>query len=209
MSNETLPLPGTSNRGVCNATYLMILLDSCLADWAKESSLSAGKNNLRFIMSIETDKLDDVYLSLSYTGPDGEVVIPAGYVGQELTAKESKFCEKLPVFTSLDLRNKPPFSVIIDKFKNLNDQSSIVEAVAVALHCVMVNSCEVAPRVSAALATSNGSAILFLRNKELYVTKFEIYVKDIVKFIEEQTELRSVELRQEVTSLICPKERKS
>ncbi len=210
MSNLIPSLPEVSGRGISNATYLMFLLSNCLADWAKESPLSDGKNNLRFIVSIETDKLDDVHLSLSYTGPEGEIVIPAGYVGQVMTSKESKFCEKLPIFTNWDLSNKPPFSVITEKFKGLNDQTSLVEAVALAMHCVMVNSCEVATRISAALAlsTSKGSAILFLRNKELYVTKIEIYVKDIVNFIEEQTELRSKELRQEVTSLICPKERK-
>lgn len=198
---------GSPDVGVCNATYLMILLNNQLSKWANGQRINTTKSQLRFILSIESDQLSDVQLSLSYETNGKEEIIPAGYVGQRLSSKEAKFCTKLPYFTIWDLRNKPPYSVIIEKFKNLDDTTGIVEAVADGYHSIMVDSCNIAPGINASLATANGNAILFLRSQQLYVTKIELYVKDIMMFIKQIEERRTIEIRDQVKSILT-KEKK-
>lgn len=190
------------DRTYSNSTYLMILMNNYLGKWASAHHLSIGKDRLRFILTMESDNLADVHLSLSYDGPNGEEIIPAGYVGQRLNKKEETFCKSLPHYTPIDLINKPPFDVVMNKFEYINDTTGIVETSAHALSSVMIDTCHLMEGVDGSLATANGSAILFLQNKELYVTKIELYVKDIMNFIMKLGFKRSTEIRNQIQSIL-------
>lgn len=202
MSLQSTDGPGIPDRGIINATYMMIFLNAQLSKWAKDHHVNTEKAQLRFILSIESDKLDEVHLSLSYDEEDGEQVIHAGYVGQKLNDKERKFCEKLPVYTLRDLHQTPPYSVVKNKLDNLKDRTGIVEEVALGFHNILVDACDITGELSAAMATNNGSAILFLRNQELYVTKIEFYAKDIMNFLKGIENKRSLAIREAISSLV-------
>lgn len=181
----------------------MILLNGHLARWAKEHKLTTTISKLMFVMQIESEKLDDVYLTLVYDDGNKETSIAAGYVGQNLTAVEDKYCQKLPFFTDRDLIKTPPYEVIANgKLKNLKDDTGIVHQVALGFHNLMVDTCNLSPGITAALANNNGSAILFLRGNEEYVTKIEFYLKDIINFIRDIEQHRTETIRNSIKSLI-------
>lgn len=188
--------------GVFNSSYLMILLNTHLAAWAKDHKFTTTKTNLFFVIQIESDNLADAFLSLVYYDGKEERIIPAAYVGQKLTEQEKAFTSKLVKYTGRDLVKKPPHQVIINKLAGLNDQSDFVNQVAYCYQTLMVDTCEVAGGVEASLATSKGSAILFLRDHDDYITKFEFYTKDVVEFIQGIEEDLSAKVKDTVKSLI-------
>lgn len=194
---------GAPDRGIYNSTYLMILLNGHLAQWAKEHKLTTTISKLMFVMQIESEKLDDVFLTLVYDDGVNETSVAAGYIGQNLTDVEDKYCQKLPFFTDRDLIKTPPYEVITNgKLKDLDDSTGILHQVALGFHNLMVDTCNLSPGITAALANNNGSAILFLRDNEEYVTKIEFYLKDIIKFISNIEQQRTTTIRNSIKSLI-------
>lgn len=191
-----------ADRGISNSSYMMVLLSLGLAEWAKNHSLNIGASKLMFVTQIESDNLDDVYLSLVYDNGVKEQTIHAGYVGQKMSDKERQFSKKLPLFTLRDLERKPPFDVIMKCHSSINDTTGIVKAVAGCYHQLMKDTCILTSGVTANLATLGGSAILFMRDQEEYTTKFEFYLKDINKFIKEIEEERTNSIRHIVKNLM-------
>lgn len=193
---------GDVDLGVFNSSYLMILLNTHLAEWAKQHKLTTGKTNLFFVVQIESDNMADAFLTLVYDDGIAERTVHAAYVGQKMSDKETKFCEKLNHYTGRDLVNKPPHKVIINKLANLNDKSDFVNSVAYCYQSLMVDTCALGNGLDASLATANGSAILFLRDHEDYVTKFEFYAKDVVDFITGIEQEQAAKVHQTIKTLI-------
>lgn len=190
MKNNVIP-PQRIDRAVNNATYMMILLNGGLSDWANKFYANGDGSRLRFVVSQESDSIDDTYLSLSFEENGVEEIIPAGYVGQRLNEKEEAYCKKLPVLRAHDLCKSPPYVTVHRTLKSLKDHTGIVDEIATTYQTILTDTCEIAKSVTAALATANGSAILFLRHEQLYVTKIEFYTKDIIEFIKKIEERRS------------------
>lgn len=202
--NKLVAISDAPERGIFNSSYLVILLNSTLAAWAKNHKLTTSISSLMFVMQVESIKLDDVFLTLVYDdGAGNEKSISAGYVGQTLTSKEKKFCDKLPFFTGVDLNKNPPYEVITTgRLSNLKDTTGILHQVALGFHNLMIDSCNMSNGITAALATNNGTAILFIRDNEEYVTKIEFYLKDIINFINGIEQQRTETIRNSIKTLI-------
>lgn len=191
------------DRGFYNASYMMLLLNSHLAQWAKEHKLNTPTNHLMFVTQIESTDMTDVYLSMVYFDGEKEHVIPAGYVGQKLTSKEEQFCKTLPYYTTHDLIRKPPYEIMMSsRLKDLKDKSGIVSTTAMALHSFMVETASVSEGIPAQLASGNGNAYLFIRDNEGTVTKMEFYLKDMSSFINKIDERRYEEIRQSIKGIL-------
>lgn len=202
--NKLVTHSEATERGIFNSSYLMILLNSSLAEWARSHKLTTSISSLMFVMQIESVKLDDVFLTLVYDDGNGnEKSVCAGYVGQTLTTKEMNFCKKLPFFTGVDLNKNPPYEVIVTgRLSSLKDNTGILHQVALAFHNLMIDTCNLGTGVNAALASNNGTAILFIRDNEEYVTKIELYLKDIIKFINDIEHQRTETIRNSIKTLI-------
>lgn len=202
--NKLVSQSEAPERGTFNTSYLMILLNTSLSDWAKKHKLTTSISSLMFVVQIESVKLDDIYLTLVYDDGNGnEKTVHAGYVGQTLTKKERKYCEKLPFFTGVDLNKKPPYDVIMKgRLSNLRDTTGILHCVALGFHNLMVETCNLSTGINGALATNNGTAILFVRDNDEYVTKIEFYLKDIINFINDIEKQRTETIRNSIKTLI-------
>ncbi len=191
-------------RSFYNVSYLMSLLNGGLSAWAKNFYLNTTKTSLMFVMQVESTNLDDVYLSLVYDDGVKEQVIPAAYVGQQLTKTEQNFCKNLPLYTSKDLTRVPPYEIMMtSRLSTIKDTAGIVHEVAMAFQQIMVDICNTNNGIQAQLANSNGNALLFVRNNVDNITKIEFYLKDINAFISNIGEQRANDIRNSIKTLIA------
>lgn len=194
---------GMLDQGFFNYSYLTLLLNNGLTDWAKKHILNTGKQYLMFVIQVESTSLSNIYLSLVYFDGVEEHVIPAGYVGQRLTPKEVKFSTILPLYSVRDLEQKPPFEVMkLSRLKDIKDKTGIVNEVAMAYHNFMMETCKLGKGLRAQLANGDGNALLFFKDSSDETTKIEFYLKDISDFVTRFEKMRIANKRQSIKTLI-------
>lgn len=169
---------------VRNTTCALFMLDGELSNWIKKNPFNKSGNELEFILQVESNHNNNVYITLDYSDESYTDNINAVLISKNLTPKEIDYTKTFQPLTHKSFLNKGIKVAIKERLRFSKLSNSLKETIALTMHNLVERMILSETITSSKLGFTKTSVVVYMQYNNGVVVKVEYNVNEIESFME-------------------------